>query len=62
MNKADSDRIQELCSRISTEEDRTKFLKLCEELNRLLSSKDRYKDTDDKDKDNEKSSGPGGGD
>jgi hypothetical protein len=59
MNKADSDRIQELCSRISTEEDRTKFLKLCEELNRLLSSKDRDKDKDDKD--NEKPSGPGGG-
>jgi hypothetical protein len=58
MNKADSDRIQELCSRISTEEDRTKFLKLCEELNRLLSSKDRDKDKDDA---NEKSSGPGGG-
>jgi hypothetical protein len=37
MNRAESERIQELCSRIALEQDRTKFLKLCEELNRLLS-------------------------
>jgi hypothetical protein len=37
MNQGESERIQELCSRIAQEQDRTKFLKLCEELNRLLS-------------------------
>jgi hypothetical protein len=36
MNKADSDRIHELCSRIAVEQDRHKFLQLCEELNRVL--------------------------
>jgi len=39
MNKAESDRIHELCSRIATEQDRQEFLKLCEELNRILSAK-----------------------
>jgi hypothetical protein len=37
MDKALSKRIQEFCSRIAVEQDRSKFLKLCEELNRLLS-------------------------
>jgi len=39
MNKAESERIHELCSRIATEQDRQEFLKLCEELNRILSAK-----------------------
>jgi len=41
MDTALSERIQELCARIATEHDRNKFLRLCEELNRLLSSRDR---------------------
>jgi hypothetical protein len=41
MNKAESERIQELCARIAEEQDRNKFLKLCEELNRLLSARSR---------------------
>jgi hypothetical protein len=36
MNKTDSDRIHELCSLIAVEQDRRKFLQLCEELNRIL--------------------------
>jgi hypothetical protein len=40
MNQADSDRIHELCSRISVEQDRQQFLKLVEELNRILEAKD----------------------
>ena len=39
MNKADSDRIHELCSLIAMEQDRQKFLQLCEELNRILAVK-----------------------
>jgi hypothetical protein len=39
MNKADSDRIHELCSLIAVEQDRHKFLQLCEELNRILDVK-----------------------
>ena len=39
MNKADSDRIHELCSLIAVEQDRQKFLHLCEELNRILAVK-----------------------
>jgi hypothetical protein len=39
MNKADSDRIHELCSLIAVEQDRQKFLQLCEELNRILGAK-----------------------
>jgi hypothetical protein len=39
MNKADSDRIHELCSLIAVEQDRYKFLQLCEELNRVLAVK-----------------------
>lgn len=41
MNKGESERIQELCSRIAVEQDRNKFLKLCEELNHLLSVRSR---------------------
>lgn len=40
MNQADSDRIRELCSLIAVEQDREKFLKLIEELNRILDAKD----------------------
>lgn len=40
MNQADSERIHELCSKIAVEQDRQKFLKLVEELNRILSAKD----------------------
>ena len=40
MNKADSDRIQELCALIAVEKDRHKFLILVEELNSILAAKD----------------------
>jgi hypothetical protein len=40
MNKADSERIHELCSLIAVENDRKKFLKLVEELNRILGAKE----------------------
>jgi hypothetical protein len=40
MNKAQSERIRELCSRIEAEPDPHKFLLLVEELNNLLSAKD----------------------
>ena len=39
MNKADSDRIHELCSLIAVEQNRQRFLKLVEELNRILGAK-----------------------
>ncbi len=39
MNKAESDRIHELCSLIAVEQDGQKFLQLCEELNRILGVK-----------------------
>ena len=39
MNKADSDRIQELCSLIAVEKNHQRFLKLVEELNRILGAK-----------------------
>jgi hypothetical protein len=53
MNKYDDDRILELCSKIAVEQDHSKFLKLVEELNRVLSDKDKdnEKDKDDKEKD-----------
>jgi hypothetical protein len=45
MNKADSERIHELCSLIATEKDHHKFQALVEELNRILDAKDqRLKD------------------
>jgi len=40
MNKADSNRIHELCALIAAEKDRHKFLALVEELNLILASKD----------------------
>jgi hypothetical protein len=40
MNKADSDRIQELCALIAVEKDRQKFLTFVDELNRILAAKD----------------------
>jgi hypothetical protein len=40
MNQSETDRIQELCSKIAVEQDRAKFLKLVQELNRALSAKD----------------------
>jgi hypothetical protein len=40
MNKADSDRIHQLCSLIAVEKNRHKFLVLVEELNRILAAKD----------------------
>jgi hypothetical protein len=39
MNKAESDRIHELCSLIAVEQDRAKFIELVEELNRMLEAK-----------------------
>jgi hypothetical protein len=41
MNKADSERIHELCSLIAEEQDRKKFTELCQELNRILGTKER---------------------
>jgi hypothetical protein len=41
MNQDDSARIHELCSLIAVELDREKFLKLVEELNRILSAHDQ---------------------
>ena len=40
MNKAESDRIHELCSLIAVEQDRHRFLELVGELNRILESND----------------------
>jgi hypothetical protein len=40
MTSPENNRIHELCSLIAVEEDRERFLKLCEELNRILSAKD----------------------
>jgi hypothetical protein len=40
MTSLENNRIHELCSLIAVEEDRERFLKLCEELNRILSAKD----------------------
>jgi len=51
MNKADSDRIQQLCSLIAVEKNRPKFLALVEELNRILAAKDdrlQHREPDDK--------------
>ncbi len=39
MDKANRERIDELCSRIATEQNQHKFLALVEELNRILSAK-----------------------
>jgi hypothetical protein len=39
MNEQESNRIQELCSKIAGEKDHKKFLTLVEELNRILSAR-----------------------
>lgn len=41
MNQADNDRIHELCSLIAVEQDRQKFLQLVQELNDILSNKEK---------------------
>jgi hypothetical protein len=41
MNKAGDERIHELCSLIALEQDRSKFLELVTELNRILSDKEK---------------------
>jgi hypothetical protein len=51
MNKADSDRIHELCSLIAVEQDRHRFLKLVEELNRILGAKEERLQNDKQGKD-----------
>jgi hypothetical protein len=51
MNKAESDRVQELCAQIAVEKDRVKFMELVKELNSLLSAKEErllHKESDDK--------------
>jgi len=51
MNKADIDRIQQLCSLIAIEKNRTKFFALVEELDRILAAKDnrlQLRELDDK--------------
>lgn len=40
MHRTENDRIHELCSLIAVEEDRSKFLELVGELNRILETKD----------------------
>jgi hypothetical protein len=47
MHKSESDRIQELCAKIAEEQDRDKFLKLVQELNRLLSATERRVEDDE---------------
>jgi len=47
MHKSESDRIQELCAKIAEEQDRGKFLKLVQELNRLLSAKESRVENDE---------------
>jgi hypothetical protein len=42
MDQSESDRIQELCSKIAVEQDREKFLRLVQELNRVLSAEDGH--------------------
>lgn len=52
MNQFETDRIQELCSKIAVEQDRGTFLKLVQELNRVLSAKDgRLRENDSHRKD-----------
>ena len=41
MNQSDNDRIHELCSMIAVEQDRRKFLQLVQELNDILSNKEK---------------------
>ena len=42
MDEADTARIRELCSLITQEQDRNKFLELVEELNRCLDAKNQH--------------------
>jgi hypothetical protein len=49
MNKADSERVHELCSLIEKEQDRQKFLALVTELNQILSAKDARLRTNESD-------------
>jgi hypothetical protein len=60
MNKADRDRMLELCSQIAAETDQTKFQQLVEELNSMLGCKDDELKDKDQDKDKEKESAPHG--
>jgi hypothetical protein len=53
MNKADSDRIHELCSLIAIEQDRHKFLELVKELNRILGKKEARLDNQLHDKEDD---------
>jgi hypothetical protein len=41
MNKAENDRIHELCALIAMEQDRQKFLALVKELNSIFSAKEQ---------------------
>lgn len=41
MNKAETDTVHELCSRIAVENDHKKFLELVEELNCILSASNK---------------------
>jgi hypothetical protein len=46
MKQSDSDRIHELCSLIAVEQNREKFLRLVEELNRILGANEtRFQNT-----------------
>ena len=40
MDKTDRERMLELCAQIAVEQDQRKFLRLVEELNRILGAKD----------------------
>lgn len=42
MNEATSNRVRELCSLIQVEQDQHRFVKLVQELNRLLSERDAH--------------------
>ncbi len=48
MDKAESDRIHQLCAKIVAEQDRHKFLRLVEELNRILESQHQRLEDDKK--------------
>jgi hypothetical protein len=50
MNKSESDRIQDLCAQIAVEQDRAKFLKLVQELNRVLSTRDSQQNDEPSDR------------
>jgi hypothetical protein len=54
MNQSDSDRIHELCSLIAVEENREKFLRLVEELNRILTAHEtRFQNTSPEEEEND---------